>query len=221
MTRQDTDTPGEQAGEQRDLPSVYSLAGSDTHGELVDRSGLSPVDLVQIDEVMAALVHLRAAEKRLAEASLRYMELGETDMRALHLLIVSENAGSLATPGVMAESLGISSASTTKLIDRLERAGHVRRGRHPTDRRAIVVTIEPTTRAAALRTVGAQQARRVHVVRRLDPQERETVTRFLEDMAAEISIEGIDWAEHPAHVADAEGAADSGGTAGPTGAAGS
>ncbi|MGO3504398.1 MAG: hypothetical protein ACTIN5_15350, partial [Brachybacterium tyrofermentans] len=63
--------------------------------------------------------------------------------------------------------------------------------------------------------------RRVHAVRRLDPQERETVTRFLEDMAAEISIEGIDWAEHPAHIADAEGAADSGGTAGPTGAAGS
>lgn len=218
MTRQETEPPGEQPGEQRALPSVYSLAGSDPHGELVDRSGLSPADLVQIDEVMAALVRLRAAEKRLAEASLRYMELGETDMRALHLLIVSENAGSVATPGVMAESLGISSASTTKLIDRLERAGHVRRGPHPSDRRAIVVSIEPSTRAAALRTVGAQQARRVNAVRRLDPQEREAVTRFLEDMAAEISVEGIDWAESPAHVAGAEGAGDPAGT---TGAAGS
>lgn len=193
MTRQETGVPGEQGT----VPSVYTLAGSDPHGELVDRSGLSHADLVQIDEVMAALVRLRAAEKRLAEASLRYMELGETDMRALHLLIVSENTGTVATPGAMAESLGISSASTTKLIDRLERAGHVRREPHPSDRRAIVVTIESATRAAALRTVGAQQARRVHAVRRLAPEERETVTRFLEDMAAEISVEGIEWAEGP------------------------
>lgn len=193
MTRHETGSPGEQGT----VPSVYTLAGSDPHGELVDLNGLSPADLVQIDEVMAALVRLRAAEKRLAEASLRYMQLGETDMRALHLLIVSENTGTVATPGAMAESLGISSASTTKLIDRLERAGHVRREPHPSDRRAIVVTIEPTTRAAALRTVGAQQARRVHAVRRLAPEERETVTRFLEDMAAEISVEGIQWAEGP------------------------
>lgn len=203
MTRQDTDTPGEQAGEQRDLPSVYSLAGSDPHGELVDRSGLSPVDLVQIDEVMAALVHLRAAEKRLAEASLRYMELGETDMRALHLLIVSENAGSLATPGVMAESLGISSASTTKLLDRLEAAGHVRRERHPSDRRALVITIEPATRQEAMRTVGATQARRVDAARRLLPAEREIVTGFLRDMARLISVDSTDWG-------DPEGAADQG-----------
>lgn len=190
--------------EQREQsPSLFTLAASDPHGELIDRTGLTAADLEQIDDVMTALGRLRGAEKKLAEASLRYMELGETDMRALHLLIVHENTGTLATPSAIAIALGISSASTTKLIDRLERAGHVRRERHPSDRRAIVVTISQATRTAALRTMGAQQARRVHAVRRLEPGERETVARFLEDMAAEISVEGIDWAEPaPSHCED-------------------
>lgn len=180
-------------GQVDGAPSLYSVLGADPHAELVDRDGLSHDDLVQIDELMAAMVALRAAEKALAEASMRYMELGETDMRALHFLIVCENAGTLATPSAIAQSLGISSASTTKLLDRLERAGHVRRERHPSDRRALVVGVEPATRATAMRTMGAQQARRVNAARRLDPGQREIVIGFLEDMAAEISMDGVDW----------------------------
>lgn len=181
-----------------EAPSLYSILGADPHAELVDRRGLSHEDLVQIDELMAALVALRGAEKTLAEASMRYMELGETDMRALHFLIVCENTGTLATPSAIAQSLGISSASTTKLLDRLERAGHVRRERHPSDRRAVVVGVEPATRAAAMRTLGAQQARRVNAARRLDPEQREIVIGFLEDMASEISMDGVDWGAGPA-----------------------
>lgn len=175
--------------------SLFSLAASDPRGELVDRSGLADEDVAQIDAVMAALVRLRAAEKALAEASLRYMELGETDMRALHVLIVAGNRGTPATPGSLARALGISTASTTKLLDRLERAGHVRREPHPTDRRATVLAVEPSTRAAALRTVGAQQARRVEAARRLAPGERRVVIDFLEDMAQRLSMDGVDWAE--------------------------
>jgi DNA-binding MarR family transcriptional regulator len=177
-----------------DLPSVYSVGASDPRQELVDRSDMSPEDLSQIDAVMAALAGLRAAEQKVTDASQRFMQLGRTDMRALHFLIVCENTGTLATPGAIAQSLGISSASTTKLLDRLQRAGHIRRGPHPSDRRALVVTIDPATRASAMRTVGAQQARRVHAARRLSPAEREVVIRFLEDMTGELSLDGVDWA---------------------------
>jgi len=175
------------------LPPLFSIGSSDPHQELVDRSDLTAQDIAQIDALMAALAGLRSAEQELAEASLRYMRLGETDMRALHFLIVCENTGTLATPGAIAQSLEISSASTTKLLDRLEAAGHIRRGRHPSDRRALVITIEPATRSTAMRTVGVQQARRVDAARRLRPAEREVVTRFLQDMAKEISVEGLDW----------------------------
>lgn len=193
MTRRDPDPPPEPEA----LPAVYSLAASDPDAELVDRSGLSERDLTQIDALMAALVHLRGAEQKLADASLRYMELGGTDMRALHFLIACESTGALATPSTIAHSLEISSASTTKLLDRLERGGHIHRRGHPTDRRALVIGIEPATREAAMRTVGAQQARRVFAARRLRPEERDIVIDFLEDMATEISVEGLDWAARP------------------------
>lgn len=174
-------------------PPLFSIDSSDPRQELIDRSGLSERDITQIDALMAALVRLRAAEQELTDASLRYMQLGRTDMRALHFLIVAENTGTLATPGAITQALGISSASTTKLLDRLEAAGHLRRARHPSDRRALVVTIEPATRSSAMRTVGATQARRVNAARRLVPAEREIVISFLEDMAEEISVVGVDW----------------------------
>jgi len=177
---------------------LFSLASSDARGELVDREGLDEEDVVQIDRLMAAISALRAAERSLSEASRRFMRLGETDMRALHLLIVCENTGTLATAGAIAHGLGISSASTTTLLDRLERAGHIRRTPHPTDRRALVVAIDPATREAAVRTVGRQQAGRVRAARHLDTEEREVVIGFLEDMTAQLSLDGLDWGPPPA-----------------------
>src|SRR5690625_5727116 len=114
---------------------VYSVVANDPHGELVDRTGVGEGELAQIDELMAALAGLRAAEQELTRASLTYMQLNETDMKALHYLIVCEQQGVVATPSTIAAHLGISSASTTKLLDRLEKGGHVRRSRHPSDRR--------------------------------------------------------------------------------------
>lgn len=199
--------PGKDAGDQPAAPPpLFSIESSDPHQELIDRDGLSARDISQIDALMAALAHLRRAEQELSEASLRYMRLGQTDMRALHFLIVCENSGTLATPGAIAQTLGISSASTTKLLDRLEAAGHVRRSRHPSDRRALVITIEPATRAEAMRTVGATQARRVDAARRLLPAEREIVTGFLRDVAELISVEGA------AEGADRDGGEDAGAT---------
>lgn len=176
---------------------VYRLAAADPDGELVDRRDLDAQDVAQIDALMRALGDLRAAEKALAEASMRYMDLGETDMRAIQHLIATQHRGEPATAGRLAAHLGISSASTTKLLDRLERAGHVHREPHPTDRRALVVRVDPETRGAAMRTMGAHQARRIHAVRRLSGPERDLVTRFLDDMTAELSLDGVEWAQGP------------------------
>ena len=103
--------PGEGGREQSSsLPPLFSIDSSDRHHELVDRTGMDARDIAQIDALMASLSRLRAAEQELSEASLRYMRLGETDMRALHFLIVCENTGTLATPGAIAQALEISSA---------------------------------------------------------------------------------------------------------------
>lgn len=46
-------------------------------------------------------------------------------------------------PTDISEHLGISTGSTTELLDRLEAAGHLRRSPHPTDRRRVLVHVRP------------------------------------------------------------------------------
>ena len=177
---------------------LYDVDSSDPESQLVDRSALDGDEVRQIGALMAALGALREAEQLLSDASLRYMKLNQTDMRALHYLIVSANRGAIATPGAIAAHLKISTASTTKLLDRLERAGHIARESHPTDRRALAISITSQTQTAAMNTVGRQQAKRFHSAARLNPAEREVVIRFLQDMTSELSIEDAERAKESA-----------------------
>lgn len=181
--------------------NIYDVDASDPGQQLVDRSGMDPAAVRHIGEVMAALGRLRSAEQELSDASLKYMKLNQTDMRALHYLIVAVNTGGTATPGALSTHLKISTASTTKLLDRLERAGHITRAPHPSDRRALAITITPKTRQAAMDTVGRQQAKRFHAAARLSEAERNVVIRFLDDMAGELALTDAEWAQ-PGAAAD-------------------
>lgn len=179
--------------------AIYDLASNDPDGELIDRRGMDAADIDQISDLMNALAGLREAEQRLSDVSRRYMQLGATDMRALHYLILCRNRGTVATPSGIAQHLSISSASTTKLLDRLERAGHIVRSPHPSDRRALTISITPETHAAAKDTVGRQQSKRFYAAARLTPEERDVVIRFLRDMTDEISLGDEPWAQEGAH----------------------
>jgi len=177
--------------------SVYDVDSSDPQQTLVDRAGMARADVRQISELMASLGELREAEEMLSEASRRYMRLNDTDMRALHYLIVCAHRNLIATPGGISHHLRISSASTTKLLDRLERGGHIVRAPHPSDRRALAISITPETHQAAMETVGRQQAKRFYAAARLTPAERDVVIRFLRDMAQEITPGDEPWTRHP------------------------
>lgn len=166
--------------------NIYRLDSSDPDGRLVDRSAMSDDDIAQVSEVMQALGALRAAEQRISAASRRYMKLNETDMRALHYLAACLHTGEIATPGALSSHLGISTASTTKMLDRLEAGGHVKRAPHPSDRRALAINITPETHEAAMQSVGRQHAKRVPSVMRLTPDERQTVIDFLRGMASDL-----------------------------------
>lgn len=173
--------------------TMYDVNANDPNSVLMDRSAMSADDVAQISGLMGAIGRLRVAEQKLSEASQRYMKLGRTDMRALHYLSVARHTGTIVTPSAIANHLGISSASTTKLLDRLERAGHIERAPHPSDRRALTISITEDTHKAAMETVGQVQSKRFHAAARLTPQEREIVTRFLDDMAEQITLRGEGW----------------------------
>lgn len=174
---------------------LYEVDATDPQQRLVDRSEMSPEDLVQIGRLMRALSELRTAEEHLSEASQRYMKLSQLDMRAIHYLIVAHNRGTTVTPGMLATHLEISAASTTKLLNRLEQGGHVTREVNQADRRAFAVRVTPDTADAAMETVGRQQAKRFHSAAALSVSEREVIIGFLQDMTRQLSLEDVAWAK--------------------------
>jgi DNA-binding MarR family transcriptional regulator len=183
--------------------SLYALDSADPKSELVDRQSMAQADVQQIDRLMAAMGKLRESEDLLVQASTKYMKLNRTDMKALRFLIVCENTGNLATPGELATYLDITTASTTKLLDRLEQAGHIVRKPHPSDRRALVIHITTQTRNAAMSTIGKQQAKRFKVAAERTTDQREILIAFFEDMAKALSLEGVNWPEDQSESAPA------------------
>lgn len=98
-------------------------------------------------EIVEALQEFTSAEAAMRRRSRRVLPLGETDLLALRHLLRDQIAGNITRPGDLARALGITTASTTSLIDRLARDGYLVRENDPTDRRSIVLV--PTAQAMA------------------------------------------------------------------------
>ncbi|MFC1437118.1 MarR family transcriptional regulator [Streptacidiphilus sp. N1-10] len=72
--------------------------------------------------------------------------VNETDLRCLEILLQELPE---ASPSQLADRLGLTTGSTTALLDRLERAGYLARRPHPTDRRKSIVRATPTFQQSA------------------------------------------------------------------------
>lgn len=66
-------------------------------------------------------------------------DLNPSDVRALVLVLDAQRRGVPIGPTALATGLGITGASVTALVDRLEVVGHLRRERDPQDRRRVVL----------------------------------------------------------------------------------
>lgn len=168
---------------KRELPLRPGVSYFSRESDLVDRSNLAEADIDQCVRVMEALRGWQEAARALSEASKRYMKLNESDMRAIRMIIQSQKQGRVVTPKDIANEVGISSASTTKLVDRLVAGGHLVRAEHPSDRRTVCIEVTESTRVSAHETIGRQHARRFAAAAAMEPDERETVIRFLNSLS--------------------------------------
>lgn len=162
----------------------------DPHGELVAHRHLAGDDVEQVVAVLEAMGAWGRLERELSEKAREYMRLGDTDMRALRYLIAAQRQGVLATPGMIATHLRISPAATTKLTDRLEAGGHIRRLAHPADRRRVVLEVTESTSVSARASVGRSHARRFDAIASLSADDRAAVLRFFDALTR--SAEGIE-----------------------------
>jgi DNA-binding MarR family transcriptional regulator len=94
-------------------------------------------------QVAASLRALSTQVDRLDQAAADRYGLNRTDMRALDIV---GQAGPLA-PTALARLLGFTTGGVTSVLDRLERAGYIRRQPDPTDRRRQLVHATEATAA--------------------------------------------------------------------------
>ena len=133
-------------------------------------------------DVLNLLRRYRAADQEMRRRTRDSMGMGETDLLALRFVLKAEREGALLTPGMLAKRIGISTASTTVLIDRLERSGHLARKPHPTDRRSLVVVSTTGSDAEVRETLGRMHRSMIDVADSLGPDELRVVARFLASM---------------------------------------
>lgn len=137
--------------------------------------------------VMAAMEGVRAfsdAMDHMHTGIRGEMDMNATDLAALRMLIVREQSGTVVSPHEIAEHLAISTASTTKLLDRLTDSGHVERRSHPHDGRARIVVLTDAARAEFFRHFGRRMTRMRAVMEDFDDDELRAIVRFLDEMGA-------------------------------------
>nr|WP_315269064.1 MarR family transcriptional regulator [Microbacterium lemovicicum] len=115
------------------------------------------------------------------------MEMNATDLAALRMLIMRESRGEVVSPHDLARHLRITTASTTKMLDRLSRAGHLDRRPHPHDGRSRVVVLTDLSRQAFFRNFGHSLAKMRAVADRYSDEELRVIGRFLEELGRAVS----------------------------------
>lgn len=142
--------------------------------------------------VMRVLTSIRAvsdAMERMHSGLKGDMDMNATDVAALRLLIIREQHGRTVSPRDIAQHLRISTASTTKLLDRLVDSGHVERLPHPSDRRALVVVLTDEARRAFFRIFGGRLLAMREVAMRYEGAELDVIARFLDDLCGAMDPE--------------------------------
>ena len=116
--------------------------------------------------------------------------LTATDVRALVCLLDRERAGVPASPTWLAGQLRLTTASVTALLDRLERAGHVRRVPRTDDRRRVDLAVQDSAKALGWAFFGPLIDAAAAVLDRRSAAERAVIDAFLDDMI--VAVEAVD-----------------------------
>ncbi|ARE76796.1 MULTISPECIES: MarR family winged helix-turn-helix transcriptional regulator [unclassified Streptomyces] len=149
--------------------------GVDVDGEENDAVDREPDNLRLVHLLRAVTVEFGLRQADFAARN----GMHPTDVRALICLLDAARADEAATAGLLGTRLGLNSAGTTAVIDRLERLGHVARVRDEHDRRRILLRVEPAAIRLGRDFFGPLIDGVLQVLDSFDPAERETVRRFL------------------------------------------
>ena len=164
------------------------------HVNVMPESRTSDLRPGMLDDIALMLgrqfsVYNTACQSALAEK----LGIPLADLKALELVMEFD---ALPT-GQLAQMMGNSSGGATALINRLEAAGYVQRGRHPLDRRMIVIRpVEEQCQQLAQERQWVADAVML-MARRYDTVELETVHAFLAQCVRALRHDTLVWLETP------------------------
>ena len=142
-----------------------------------------------VDELYDTTVELRS----FVETRLRPLGASVARLRALRMLA---REGQPQRMRDLSEMLGIAARTTTTIVDSLEQDGLVERVRHPTDRRAFLLTLTEAGRAHYEQAEATDARALADATGTLSGEEREELRRLLGKVRSAIGeIEGAEGEE--------------------------
>jgi DNA-binding MarR family transcriptional regulator len=143
-------------------------------------------------QVTDALHACRAAESAMRRRTQAATRLGDNAIVALHYVVEAMSNGRMVGPKDIARHLGISSASVTVLLDRLEQSGRVRRENSPVDRRALIIVPTAQAHEELPAMFDGLPEKIVQIAEKLTPTETHVVVHFLQTLQAAVDEIHID-----------------------------
>lgn len=125
--------------------------------------------------------------------------LTESDVEALEVLLETGSA----TAGRLSELMGLTTGAVTRVIDRLEQAGYVRRIPDPADRRRVIVEVVGGRVAAVEAALGRVGQRGAAEIGQYTDEELAIIDHFLVRMAAITQDEATALRDEPAEDGEA------------------
>ncbi|MBA8795371.1 DNA-binding MarR family transcriptional regulator [Friedmanniella endophytica] len=132
-----------------------------------------------------ALRDLLATYADVQDAMGRSMGMSPGDVAALDVIVRAQDSpDGVIGPGELARRLGITTASATVMVDRLEARGHLLRQRHPRDRRRVELHLTESARDEVVATLRPLNAALARLTDGLDPDRAAAVLDYLRGATA-------------------------------------
>lgn len=138
------------------------------------------MDRDSIDSVLRSLRRVNLQGSLFGHTVALRFGLSESDIEALEVLIDS----GAATAGKLSDLTGLTTGAVTRVIDRLEQSGYVRRVPDPSDRRRVIVELVPDRIAAVAATMARVGDKSASEIDHYTEAELAVINDFLTRMAA-------------------------------------
>jgi DNA-binding MarR family transcriptional regulator len=154
-----------------------------------------------IDQVLRSLRRVNLQGSFFGQTVAIRFGLSESDIQTIEALVEM----GASTAGRLSELTGLTSGAVTRVVDRLERSGYVRRVSDPADRRRVIVEVVPEKVAAIQSTLDRIGSASAEEIGRYTDAQLDLIGDFLTRMEAITRDEATSLRDNPEPVSGAEG----------------